>query len=121
MKQEHIDFLEKNKINFDTVKLGYTRQIPIQDLQMYEHIYHQYLNPNYVLTYWCGDCVFDMLKRLLYYYEGLPKAETKTVQVDGDTLTATVSVSEEVYQLAKSLPQNVFSDPKPKKVKAKKK
>lgn len=87
MKQEHIDFLEKNKINFDTVKLGYTRQIPIQDLQMYEHIYHQYLNPSYVLTYWCGDCVFDMLKRLMYYYEGLPKAETETVQVTNDTLT----------------------------------
>lgn len=75
MNQEHIDFIEKNKINFDTVKLGYTRNIPIQDLQMYEHIYHLYLNPSYVLTYWCGDCVFDMLKRLMYYYEGLPKAE----------------------------------------------
>lgn len=85
MKQEHKDFLEKNKINFETVKLGYTRQIPIQDLQMYEHIYHQYLNPNYVLTYWCGDCVFDMLKRLMNYYEGLPKeriaTEAETIEV----------------------------------------
>lgn len=89
MKQEHKDFLEKNKINFDTVKLGYTRQIPMQDLQMYEHIYHQYLNPTYVLTYWCGDCVFDMLKRLMNYYEGLPKDEpvSETVQVTNDTLT----------------------------------
>lgn len=69
MNQEHIDFIEQNKINFETVKLGYTRQIPIQTLQMYEHIYHLYINPNYVLTYWCGDCVFDMLKRLMYYYE----------------------------------------------------
>ncbi len=69
MKQEHIDFLEKNKINFDTVKLGFTKNIPIETLQMYEHIYHQYINPNYVLTYWCGDCVFDMLKRLMNYYE----------------------------------------------------
>lgn len=69
MKQEHIDFLEKNKINFETVKLGFTKNIAIQDLQMYEHIYHLYINPNYVLTYWCGDCVFDMLKRLLHYYE----------------------------------------------------
>jgi hypothetical protein len=61
-----------------------------------------------------------MLKRLLYYYEGLPKVETVTVKADGDTLTATVSVSEELHEFAKSLPQNVFSDPKPKK-KAKKK
>jgi hypothetical protein len=117
MKQEHIDFLETNKINFDTVKLGYTRNIPIQDLQMYEHIYHQYLNPSYVLTYWCGDCVFDMLKRLLYYYEGLPKAEP-------ETLTVTVPVSEELYHLAVEASKPVFvSDeiPKEKKPKAKKK
>jgi hypothetical protein len=115
MKQEHIDFLEKNKINFDTVKLGYTRQIPIQDLQMYEHIYHQYLNPNYVLTYWCGDCVFDMLKRLMNYYENLPKAD--------ETLTVTVQVSEETFKFAQDIienQKNVFSE-KPKTKKAKKK
>lgn len=121
MKQEHIDFIEANKINFETVKLGYTKNIPIDTLKMYEHIYHLYLNPSYVLTYWCGDCVFDMLKRLMYYYEGLPKAETITVQADGDTFTATVSVSEELHEFAKGLPQNVYSDPKPKKAKTKKK
>lgn len=85
MKQEHIDFLEKNKINFETVKLGYTKNIPMQDLQMYEHIYHLYLNPSYVLTYWCGDCVFDMLKRLMNYYENLPQeriaTEAETIEV----------------------------------------
>jgi hypothetical protein len=76
MNQDHIKFIEDNKINFETVKLGYTKNIPIEILKMYEHIYHQYLNPTYVLTYWCGECVFDMLKRLMYYYEGLPKADT---------------------------------------------
>lgn len=69
MNQDHIDFIEKHKINFDTVKLGYTRQIPMEVLQMYEHIYHLYLDPQYVLTYWCGGCVFDMMKRLMAYYE----------------------------------------------------
>lgn len=81
MNQEHIDFIEANKINFETVKLGYTKNIPIETLKMYEHIYHQYLNPSYVLTYWCGDCVFDMLKRLMYYYEGLPKADAVEQEV----------------------------------------
>jgi hypothetical protein len=81
MKQEHIDFIEKNKINFETVKLGYTKNIDIEILKMYEHIYHLYLNPSYVLTYWCGDCVFDMLKRLMFYYEGLPKPGTPEQEV----------------------------------------
>jgi hypothetical protein len=82
MNQDHIKFIEDNKINFETVKLGYTKNIPIEILKMYEHIYHQYLNPTYVLTYWCGECVFDMLKRLMYYYEGLPKADTPEQTVE---------------------------------------
>ena len=82
MNQDHIKFIEDNKINFETVKLGYTKNIPIEILKMYEHIYHQYLNPTYVLTYWCGECVFDMLKRLMYYYEGLPKADTPQQTVE---------------------------------------
>ena len=82
MNQDHIKFIEDNKINFETVKLGYTKNIPIEILKMYEHIYHQYLNPTYVLTYWCGECVFDMLKRLMYYYEGLPKADTPEQNVE---------------------------------------
>jgi len=82
MNQDHIKFIEDNKINFDTVKLGYTKNIPIEILKMYEHIYHQYLNPTYVLTYWCGECVFDMLKRLMYYYEGLPKADSPEQTVE---------------------------------------
>jgi hypothetical protein len=97
MKQEHKDFLEKNIINFNTVKLGYTRNIPIQDLQMYEHIYHQYLNPSYVLTYWCGDCVFDMLKRLLYYYEGLPATEPVVEEI----IEASVKVTKTAKQKKK--------------------
>lgn len=89
MNQDHIDFIEKHKINFETVKLGYTRQIPMDVLQMYEHIYHQYLDPQYVLTYWCAGCVFDMMNRLMNYYENLPKVETATVQVTNDTITVT--------------------------------
>jgi hypothetical protein len=58
-------------------------------LQMYEHIYHQYLDPQYVLTYWCAGCVFDMMNRLMNYYENLPKVETATVQVTNDTITVT--------------------------------
>ena len=73
MTTEHIEFIEKNIINFETVKLGYTRTIPIQDLRMYEHIYHENIDPSYVLTPWCGGCVFDMMKRLMYFYEAMPR------------------------------------------------
>lgn len=89
MNQEHIDFLEANKINFETVKLGFTRNISHDTLRMYEHIYHLYINPSYVLTYWCGDCVFDMLKRLMHYYENLPKPVTETAPTEPAAETQT--------------------------------
>ena len=69
MKPDHIQFLEDNKINFETVALGYTRNIPIQDLQMYEHIYRTYLDPNFLLSVWCGNCKFEMIMRLYRWYE----------------------------------------------------
>ena len=104
MNQDHIDFIEKHKINFETVKLGYTRQIPMDVLQMYEHIYHQYLDPHYVLTYWCGGCVFDMMKRLMNYYE-----------------TNVVNAQPVVQTVHETVHETVQSEVKPKAKKAKKK
>jgi len=76
MELEHREFLKEHYNNYETALSGYVRNLDLPVLKMYEHIYHLYLNPSYVLTYWCGDCVFDMLKRLMYYYEGLPKPGT---------------------------------------------
>lgn len=100
MKPDHIQFLEDNKINFETVALGYTRNIPIQDLQMYEHIYHQYIDPGYVLTYWCGGCVFDMMKRLMNYYQNVPK-EVKPEQ-KAETISEAVEIVDEKPKVKRS-------------------
>jgi hypothetical protein len=32
-------------------------------------MYRDYLDPQFVLTYWCGECVFDMLKRIIVVFE----------------------------------------------------
>jgi len=32
-------------------------------------MYREYLDGQFHLTYWCGECVFDMLKRLIVLYE----------------------------------------------------
>jgi len=69
MTREEIDFLLANRINFDSVKLGFTRNIPFDVLGNYEAIYRKYVDPGYVLTYWCGSCVFDMMERLIYHCE----------------------------------------------------
>lgn len=79
MKQEDIKFCQEHIINFESVKLGFTRNIPFDVLGNYERMYKEYLDPQFSLTYWCGECVFDMLKRLITYYELQTKAETNVV------------------------------------------
>ena len=69
MKQEDIKFCQEHIINFESVKLGFTRNIPFQVLGEYERMYRDYLDPQFSLTYWCGECVFDMLNRLIRHYE----------------------------------------------------
>ncbi len=73
MKQEHKDYLEEHIGNFHTVQNGYVRNLDIQLLNMYEHIYKLYLDPQFVLTKWCSSCVMEMLQRLYGYYLSLPQ------------------------------------------------
>ena len=69
MRQEDIKYCQQYIINFESVKLGFTRNIPFDVLGEYERMYRDYLDPQFSLTYWCGECVFDMLKRLITFYE----------------------------------------------------
>jgi hypothetical protein len=69
MKNEDIKFCQEHIINFQSVAMGFTRNIDFRVLGEYERMYKEYLDPQFSLTYWCGECVFDMLKRLSKYYE----------------------------------------------------
>jgi len=69
MKPQDIAFCQQHIINFESVKLGFTRNISFDVLGEYERMYREYLDPQFILTYWCGECVFDMLKRLIAFYE----------------------------------------------------
>jgi hypothetical protein len=69
MNQKDLDYCKQHIINFESVKLGFTRNIPFDVLGEYERMYRDYLDAQFHLTYWCGECVFDMLKRLIVLYE----------------------------------------------------
>ena len=71
MTQEEIKFCEDNIINFESVKLGFSRHIEHYNLDEYTRIYQRNLDANFVLNAFCGACVFDMLKRLSAHYEGV--------------------------------------------------
>lgn len=68
MNQEDIDFIKQTESNFIGVSDGYVKHIDHAILGSYEAIYRKYLDSNFVLTKWCGACVYDMMKRLWVYY-----------------------------------------------------
>ena len=79
MKQEHKDFLEANIGNYHTIQNGYVRNLDIYLLNMYEHIYREYLDSQFVLTKWCSSCVMETLQRLYAYYLSLPQEEVQNL------------------------------------------
>jgi hypothetical protein len=74
IKQEHREWLDANIGNYETAKNGFIRNLELPDLQMYEHIYRTYLDPNFLLSVWCGACKFEMIMRLYKWYEQQPKS-----------------------------------------------
>lgn len=79
MTQEEIKFCDDNLINFQSVALGFTRNIPLQIMEGYESLYRKYLDSQFSLTYWCGECVFEMLTRLIVLYENAKGKDLVTV------------------------------------------
>lgn len=84
MTQSDKDFIKENIINFDSVRIGFLRNIPIHILNRYESLYRQYLDPNFILTAWCSACVMDMMKRLIMYWDyinDLPEVEQEETPI----------------------------------------
>jgi hypothetical protein len=71
MTDQDIKFIEDNIINFETVALGFTRNMEHSVLNEYSEIYKRSLDPSFQLNAWCGSCVFDMLIRLKRHYENV--------------------------------------------------
>ena len=69
MTKEDEQFIEKNIYNFECVKAGFMKNLPLHILVGYEQIYRRYLDSGFILTSWCGNCVADMMKRLSRYWD----------------------------------------------------
>ena len=80
IKQEHREWLDANIGNYETAKNGFIRNLELPDLQMYEHIYRTYLDPNFLLSVWCGACKFEMIMRLYKWYEQQPKENIVVIE-----------------------------------------
>jgi hypothetical protein len=80
MEIEHRQYLDLHRPNYEMVQNGYVRNIDLDILKMYEHIYRKYMNPDFILTVWCSHCIFDMIKRLYEWYDTQPKPKKKNAK-----------------------------------------
>ena len=69
MNQEDEKFIQDNIYNFECVKAGFMKNLPLHILIGYEQIYRRYLDGGFILTSWCANCVADMMKRLSNYWD----------------------------------------------------
>lgn len=69
MELEHRQFLKEHYNNYETAKSGFLRNLDLNIMKTYEHIYRTYIDPNFILTIWCGNCRMDMVLRLYAFYE----------------------------------------------------
>jgi hypothetical protein len=78
-------------------------------LAEYERIYKTYLDKQFVLIYYCGACVFDMVKRLSSYYETIIGQRQTNIQ--------NVYTSEMIEQMKQKNNESVQVEAKPTKAK----
>lgn len=106
MTQTELDFLRANKINFESVALGFCRNIQQAELSEYERLYRAYIDPHFVLISYCGACVFDMIKRLSYHYDTVLASQKAFVLPDDiNAIPGAVMVKMDIPQSKKSKPK----------------
>ena len=69
MTQEDEKFIQDNIYNFECVKIGFMKNLPLHILGGYEQIYRRYLDGGFILTSWCSSCVSSMMKRLIIFWD----------------------------------------------------
>ena len=61
---EDIAFIEQHAVYFDQARLNFLHGLQPQTRNRFADIYRAYLDPGFILTEWCSQCVVDMMQRL---------------------------------------------------------
>ena len=78
MTQQHIDFLiAREATDGEMVKADYMRFLD-DDWKTYEKIYQENINPSFSFEHGCGNCRFDMVKRVFNYFWNVVKPSLPT-------------------------------------------
>jgi hypothetical protein len=69
INQDDRDFLESHKVYFEQAKMKFLHGFSPWVMDRFNAIFVKYVQPGYVLTPWCSECVIDMVTKLGDWYQ----------------------------------------------------
>ena len=75
INQSDRDFIESHTVYFQQAKMKFLHGFAPGTMDRFYEIYKRYINPGYILTPWCSECVIDMVTRLGVWYNDLRDQE----------------------------------------------
>ena len=82
------EFIESHKVYFEQARMKFLHGFAPGTMDRFYEIYKSYINPGYVLTPWCSECVIDMVARLGAWYAQVQDDEMIAVQAGADIVAA---------------------------------
>jgi hypothetical protein len=92
INQSDRDFIESHKVYFEQARMKFLHGFAPGTMDRFYEIYKRYINPGYVLTPWCSECVIDMVARLGTWYNDLRDQELLSVQAGADKVANSASL-----------------------------
>ena len=86
INQTDRDFIESNTVYFQQAKMKFLHGFAPGTMDRFYEIYKRHINPGYVLTPWCSECVIDMVTRLGEWYTDMKDQELITIRAGADTV-----------------------------------
>lgn len=82
------EFLDANKVYFEQAKMKFLHGFSPWVMDRFNAIFVKYVQPGYVLTPWCSECVIDMVTKLSAWYDGLRDEEMLSMQAGAANVAA---------------------------------
>lgn len=88
LTQDDREFLDAHKVYFEQAKMKFLHGFSPWVMDRFNAIFVKYVQPGYVLTPWCSECVIDMVTKLSAWYDGVRDEEMLAMQAGAANVAA---------------------------------
>jgi hypothetical protein len=88
LTQDDRVFLDAHKVYFEQAKMKFLHGFSPWVMDRFNTIFVRYVQPGYVLTPWCSECVIDMVTKLGAWYDGIREDELLAMSAGSDNVAA---------------------------------